>query len=100
MSTLGHVLFLLPFLRDFARSGCIASFLKARVLAGGITGTAGHQEGNFSCRPQPTVVILFVDILFADILCAVIHSADILFADTLSEAAAARSRRLLHKWGN
>jgi len=96
MSALGHVLILLPFLRDFARSGCIASFLKARVLAGGITGTAGHQEGNFSCSPQPIVVILFVDILFADTLCAVIHFVDILFADTLSEAAA-RSRRLLHK---
>jgi len=41
MSALGHVLFLLPFLRDFARSGCIASFLKARVLAGGITRHGG-----------------------------------------------------------
>jgi len=40
------------------------------------------------------VVILFVDILFADTLCAVILFVDILFADTLSEAAA-RSRRLL-----
>jgi hypothetical protein len=88
MSALGHVLFLLPFLRDFVRSSCIASFLKARVLAGGITGTAGHQEGNFSCSPQPTVVILFVDILFADTLCAAIRFVDTLFADTLSEAAA------------
>jgi hypothetical protein len=34
------------------------------------------------------VVILFVDILFADTLCAVIRFVDILFADTLSEAAA------------
>jgi hypothetical protein len=33
MSTLGHVSFLLPFLRDFVHSACIASFLNSSGLS-------------------------------------------------------------------
>ena len=48
MSALGHVLFLLPFSRDFACSGCIASFLtrsEARRQRKAVTGE--QQEGKF-----------------------------------------------------
>jgi len=59
MSALGHVLFLLPFLRDFVRSGCIASFLTKRsVLVGRLLGTAGRQEGNLSCSPLAVTVLV------------------------------------------
>src|SRR5215203_4903422 len=82
MSTLGHVLFLLPFLRDFARSGCIASFLKAQVLAGRIYGTAGRQEGNLSCSPLAVIASI------ADIASKAIASRAIALRDTASRDTA------------
>src|SRR4029453_13389233 len=53
MSTLGHVLFLLPFLRDFTHSACIASFLTLveRTRRRIVTGEIARRES--SCSPQP-----------------------------------------------
>jgi hypothetical protein len=94
MSTLGHVLILLPFLRDFTHGPCIASFLtRSPFSPAGFTAPGDVKEGNFSC-----VDILFVGILFVDTRSAVIRFAVIRFAatlfvgilcaDTLSEGAA------------
>jgi hypothetical protein len=89
MSTLGHVLILLPFLRDFTHGPCIASFLtRSPFSPAGFTAPGDVKEGNFSC-----VDILFVGILFVDTRSAVIRFAATLFvgilcADTVSEGAA------------
>jgi hypothetical protein len=86
MSTLGHVLFLLPFSLHFAHSGCIASFLTTSGFSP--VGFTRHRrdvkKGNLLCSHQPIVDILFVDILFVVIL-----FVDILFADTLCESGGA-----------
>ena len=57
MSALGHVLFLLPFSRDFACSGCIASFLtrsEARRQRKAVTGE--RKKGNFTCSQRIAVI--------------------------------------------
>jgi hypothetical protein len=74
MSTLGHVLFLLPFLRDFARCDCIASVVRTLgALASSAPPTIGHmKEGSramlsvlsqFGTLPAITALLLALAVL-------------------------------------
>jgi hypothetical protein len=91
MSTLGHVLFLLPFLRDFTRSGCIASFLKSSGSRGRLYGTAGRQEGKLSCS-QLAVIASIADIASKDTASRVIASRDTALRVTASRDTASNRR--------
>jgi hypothetical protein len=56
MSTLGHVLFLLPFSRDFPHSACIASFLTTSGFSrAGSTGIRRDVKKGISCNPLVSV---------------------------------------------
>ena len=98
MSTLGHVLFLLRFLRDFIQSACIASFLtELRYSPAGFTGMAGTSRKGTSYADQsrtrpswtwPSWTWRFADTAFADTA----------FADTPSDSS--RTRPLKPAFGN
>ena len=57
MSTLGHVLFLLPFSRDFVCSGCITSFLtRSEARRRRKSATGDSKKGNFTCSQRIAVI--------------------------------------------
>src|SRR6478672_12989872 len=86
MSTLGHVLFLLPFSRDFVCSGCITSFLtRSEARRRRKSATGDSKKGNFTCSQRIAVIHWVEATHFAATHFAAIRFAVIRFAVTLCD---------------
>src|SRR6476620_5051618 len=87
MSTLGHVLFLLPFSRDFVCSGCITSFLtRSEARRRRKSATGDSKKGNFTCSQRIAVIHWVEATHFAATHFAAIRFAVIRFAVTLCDS--------------